>query len=441
MRLGASKPKTSEPKPVISAPIAGSMRKMVPNRDGSVPPNPMPGDRTGRPHQEYPHNRPALNNLTMRRGDGGLELLRLPSGSRLSEPMPASPSRSDSVDIASLGWPQNNRDTDQLHRLKDAHTQSLTDLNNARMAYPRLTSEEKRTLDPSALKARKREIAQELKAHEGTLKGLERAEHQARREVDVFKGRFSKELSAEANFRQSQRPTSHGSMLSMNDAAPSAPRPRAPKALPGPEGSRAPTLPTIPERDPSPERIELPRGARFSDGRMESSAKLGPVKQRLADLQEEYRSAKNIYHGMKPESARYTPGQLSAARQRYKDADTAFIAYRKGNKASLALEEKGHELPPLDELRQLLHPRSNDNYPAFPATGTSAGSVLAPGTGSGQRTPEYRPGPSAIPSIPPPPPTVPDFRQDPIQRTSAPAPDHPRNRTAGPEYGLDYYGL
>src|SRR4051812_43469076 len=86
MRIpGFNKPKAAPEKPVISAPIPGSMLKIVPNRDGSVPANPAPGDHTGMPHNEYPHNRPVPNNLLMRREGGGVELLHLPQGASLVE--------------------------------------------------------------------------------------------------------------------------------------------------------------------------------------------------------------------------------------------------------------------------------------------------------------------------------------------------------------------
>ena len=431
MRIpGTPKPEASRPRPEISAPIPGSLRKIVPNRDGSIPANPLPGDTTSRPHNEYPHNRQVPNNLLMRREDGGLNLVRLPQGARLSEPMPMEPARSDSVDVGSLGWPQNNRNTDRLHQLKDAHNQSIIDLNDARLAHPRLTDREKQSLSPLQLRVRKAEIAHEQKASSQQIHLLEKSERQARRNIDVFKSRFSKELTAETDYRQSRPAASHGSMLPGPLAESPVPR-TGPRIAPkGPEGARKPSLDSIPERSDSPTHMDLPYGSVASDGRMDSKSSLRPLAQGLEDHREEYRTAKNAYYGMKPEASRHAPEDLKAARDRYKRAEADLSAYRKGNKASMKLEERGHELPPMDELRELLHPRTNDNYPAFPGA-TGSGSTRPSPSTSGMHTPVEAEGPSSIPMLP----------HAPMDRPSAPTPDHPRNRRDDQSYGLDYYGI
>lgn len=451
MRLpGSNNTKPPELRPDISAPLPGSARPIPRSSDGKVPPNPMPIDRTGIPENEYPHNRPVPNNLVMRNAQGGVELMRLMPGSRLAEPMPmAQPDRSGLVHIDSVSWPANNHATDKLHSLKNAHTQSLNDLNTAKMnaaGAPGMSPQE---------------LRRHRKAGTAQIHDLERAERHARRSVDVYKSRFSRELGTEAEFRMAK---AADAKRNWHPPVPSG-RPEVPVSVPlrpgAPAKSKAPELPTIKERGDSPESLHLPPGVKVSDGVMDSApSKLGPHQQRFAQLSDEYRSAKNEYHGMKPESSRYSREDMALARRTYKDADHAVRSYMKSNRNELDRERQGLPLPEpkgltgveREGLRLALREqgREYDRFPEFPTAGTPHGSSNASNAAAtGSRTP---PGPPMTPIVPRPLENpraveVPRPPEGPIQRPSNPAPDHPRNIGNIPshpgdrEFGLDYYGI
>lgn len=382
MRFGLNKqPPEPRPRPQISEPVPGSGRRFAPNPDGSVPPNPLPGGATGRPHNEYPHNQPVPNPLLMQRGDGSYRLERMPQGATLDQPMPSARPQDDTVPIAQLGWPQNNHTTNTLNRLRGEHRQALQNLEEARMGLPYISDAEKSTLTKSGLKERKKEVAEGKKAAKPAIHGLEKAERHARRAVDVYRSRYSKELRTEADFREKRASSSRESLGDAEALAPHAslletpavPRRPGPSVAPFGRSSR-PDLPTIPEREPSPPTMP-PNGERAAS-RMESRDDSGPATRRLNELKDEYRSAKNAYYGMKPESAKHDPADVRAARDRYKRAEADLDSFRSENRFSLHLESQGHVLPSTDELRQMLHPRTNDNYPRFPGPGEDGPSAV-----------------------------------------------------------------
>lgn len=434
---------TPAPRPEISPPIPGSGRRFAKNSDGSVPPNPLPGASTAMPHNEYPRNRPVPNSIMLPKTGGGFELIKLPPGSALSKPMPQAHARTDEVDIHSLGWPRNNRDTNRLRDLKEEHKTALKDLDAARLRQPYLSAEEKKTLPPDQIRIRKQEIAAGRKASKEEIHGLEKAERQARRNMEVFQGRFSKELRTEANYRESAASTSaHGSLFLPADAAlPATPTRNRSASAPAPFGrSQAPNLETIREQTPTPPILDMPPGASLYHGLMESASSLGPVERKHESLKQGLRTAKNAYHGMKPESALHSRDAMATARTRYKEAESDLAAFRKQNKFSLRLEAQGTPLPDIDELRRMLHPRTNDMYPFFPGAASASVSPETSRGPSGMHTPLEAPlRPFASSDMP----ALPD---GPILRPSAPGPDHPRNiaSQSAPrqdQFGLDYFGI
>jgi hypothetical protein len=404
-------PQAPKPLPKISEPIPGSAKR-IPDARGAVPPNPAPAPRPALPRNEYPHNRPVPNNVLLRKDDGRLELFHLPPGSvvvREGEAMSHARPPSDRVDIGTAGWPANNHTTNKWVSLKEAHSQAYLKLETARLHQPSLTADEKKNLAPAELKARKKEIAHQAKDKKAELHGLEKDERQAKRNLDVFKGRFSRELRTEADFRASRPGPSRERQPSPELQGPVVPT--SYREAPAPFGkSKAPTLDSIPERpDSSLDIRKFPPGIRPADGVMTDSSvsKMGPHERQLNGLRGEYRDAKNAYHGMKAESATYSPETMSTARARYKSADAALTGYMKEHRGLVEMERRG-ELANLDDLRAALRPgQGGDRFPAF--------SGAQPGMGMD----------SLIhPDLPP----MQHPAADPIFRPSAPGPDHPRNR-------------
>lgn len=304
-------PPPPKPRPVISEPIPGSGRKIEGQGSAGrpVPPNPAPAARPGIPKNEYPRNHAVPNNVFMQRPDGKLEKHTLPPGAKLSSPMGGG-HPSQSTDSHVQGWPANNHYTDKYNDLRKGY--------------------------------REAEARHETAPKEGK-KEAKTAMLQAKREMEVYRQRFSRPMSTEADHRETVGRQSRAEARAWRPPAeePSV----APKARPNPptsfpKASKQPGLSTIAEHEPE---MTFPAGTRPSTNtgystRNSSSRPVLPHSDQVYKLQSQYGEAKKNYHGIKGEPGNHSRQELHNARAEYLVAKDNLDNFRKVNKDALKSE-------------------------------------------------------------------------------------------------------
>lgn len=309
-------PPPPKPRPVISEPIPGSGRKIEGQGSAGrpVPPNPAPAARPGIPKNEYPQNHSVPNNVIMQRPDGKLEKHTLPPGAKLSSPMGGGHA-SHTSDSHMPGWPASNHYTNKYNDLRKGYREAETRHETA----PKESKKEAKT-----------------------------AMLQAKREMEVFRQRFSRPMSTEADHRETVGRQARAEARAWRPAAeePSvAPQARRTQETSFPKASRQPGLETIAEHEPT---LTLPPGARLAtNSRLAETRPAGqpalPHSDQVFKLQSQYGEAKKNYYGIKGEPGNHTRQEIHNARAEYLGAKDNLDNYRKMNKAALKDEAAQRE--------------------------------------------------------------------------------------------------